>query len=51
MGLGESEIRYLVKETVRVMSSDPHCKDDNARFKTLPLKYLSDQVSIKNAFF
>jgi len=49
MGLGELEIRYLVKETV--MSSDPHCKDDNARFKTLPLKYLSDQVSIKNAFF
>jgi len=30
--------------TVCVISSDPQCKDNNARFTTVPLKALSDQV-------
>ena len=29
---------------VNVISSDPSCKDDDARFTTIPLKALSDQV-------
>ena len=31
-----------VKGTVRVISSDPPCKDGNVRFTTVPLKPLSD---------
>ena len=34
----------LLKRTVSVTSSDPPCKDDNARFTTVPLKALSDQM-------
>ena len=33
----------IIKETVSVLSSDPLCRDDNARFKTVSLKPLSDQ--------
>ena len=33
-----------IKGTIRVISSDPLCKDDNFRFTTLPLKDLSDNV-------
>ena len=32
----------LLKGTVSVISSDPPCKDGNARFTTIPLKALSD---------
>ena len=34
----------VLKGTVSVFLSDPLCKDDNARFTTVPLKSLSDQV-------
>ena len=34
----------IFKGTVRVFSSDPPYKDDYARFTTVPLKALSDQV-------
>jgi len=34
----------LLKETERVMSTDPPCKDDNARFTTVPEKAFTDQV-------
>ena len=30
--------------TVSVVSSDPSCKDGNARFETVPFNILSDQV-------
>ena len=33
-----------IKGTVSVTSNDPLCKEDNARFTTVPLKPLSDQV-------
>ena len=33
-----------IKVTVSVISSDPSCKDDNARFKTVPLKFWTDQL-------
>ena len=33
--------------TVRVISSDPPCKDDNARFTTVTLEAFSDQVLIR----
>ena len=32
-----------LKGTVSVISSDPQCKDDNARFTTVPLKPFTDQ--------
>ena len=32
------------KGTVSLIPSDPLCKDGNARFTTVPLKALSDQV-------
>ena len=41
------EFTYKVrgfKGTVSVISSDPPCKDDNARIITVPLKALSHQV-------
>ena len=41
---------YL-KGKLRVISSDPLCKDANARLKTMPLKPLSDQVLIRYQFF
>jgi len=34
----------VLKGTVCVISSDPSCKDGNARYKTVALKSLSDQV-------
>ena len=37
-------LKLVLKGTVSVISSDPPCKDDNARFSTVPLKALSDQV-------
>ena len=36
----------LYKGIVRVILSDPSCKDDNARFTTVPFKALSDQELI-----
>ena len=33
----------LLKGTVSVISSDSSCKDDDARFTTVPLKPFSDQ--------
>ena len=41
----------LVKGTVSVILSDPPCKDANARFTTVPLKALSDQVWIRYSCF
>jgi len=32
----------VIKGTVSVISSDPPCKDGNARYTTVPLKALSD---------
>jgi len=43
MGLKNNQNRSL-KRTASVISSDPPCKADNARFTTLPLKALSDQI-------
>ena len=40
----ESVQVFLFKGTVSVISSDSPYKDDNARFTTVPLKALSDQV-------
>ena len=40
-----------IEETVSVISSDPPCKDGNARFTTVLLKALSDQVWIRYACF
>ena len=37
-------VTLLLKGTVSVISSDPPCKDGNARFTTVSLKALSDQV-------
>ena len=34
----------MIKETVSVISCDPPCKVGNARFTTVSLKALSDQV-------
>ena len=36
-----------VNGTENVISSDPPSRDDNARFTTVPLKALSDQVWIR----
>ena len=33
-----SYINRIIKGTVSVISSDPPCKDDIARFTTIPLK-------------
>ena len=41
-----SRSKYILKGTVSVISSDPLGKDNNARFTTVPLKALSDQVWI-----
>ena len=40
-----------IKGTVSVNSSDPPCKDGNARFKTSTLKTVSDKVWILYKFF
>ena len=37
-------VLYKIKGTVNVIASDPPFQDDNARFTTVPLKALSDQV-------
>ena len=44
--LGDVNGRFqvLVKGTVRVILSDPSCKDGNAQFTTITLKALSNQV-------
>ena len=34
----------FIKGTVSLISSDPSCKDGNARFTTVTLKALSDQL-------
>jgi len=39
---------YMFKGIVSVISSDPPCKDDNARFTTVHFKALPDQVLIRN---
>ena len=48
--LGEVSKGERIKRTVSVISSDPLCKDGNARFTTVPLKALSGLVwsSIEN---
>ena len=42
--LGRNCYWAYLKCTVSVISSDPPCKDDNARFTKVPLKDLSNQV-------
>ena len=42
-------IAIIIKGTVSVISSDPPCKDGNARFTTGPLKALPDQVWIRHS--
>ena len=37
----------MIKGTVSVISSNPPCKDGNARFTTVPLKALCDQVWVR----
>lgn len=37
------KIEYCIKGTVRVILSEPLCKDENVRFTTKPLKSLSTQ--------
>ena len=47
-------ILHRIKGTVRVILCNHPCKDSNARFTTVPLKALHDQVSIflfLNCFF
>ena len=39
-----SEKKSKFKGTVSLISSDPPCKDGNARFTTVTLKALSDQI-------
>ena len=41
---------YRIKETVSVILSDPTSKDTNARFTTVPLKTLSNQLNIVRYF-
>jgi len=36
--------KYFYKGSISVFFSYPPCKDDNARFTTVPFKALSDQV-------
>ena len=38
------QVRLQLKGTVRIISRDLSCKDDNARFTTVSLKDLADQV-------
>ncbi len=38
------EIEDTDRRELSVISSDPPCKDDNARLTTVPLKTLSDQI-------
>ena len=42
---------FEFKGTVSVISSDPTCKDDHARFTTLLLKTLSHQKRGRNRRF
>ena len=35
---------WMFKETIRVISRGPSCKDKNSRFITVPFQALSDQV-------
>ena len=37
------KLEYCIKGTVRVILSEPLCKDENVRFTTKPLKSLSFQ--------
>ena len=37
----------ILKGTVSVISSDPQCKDGNARITSVPLKGLSDRVQVR----
>ena len=37
----------IIKGSVNVISSDPPSKVENAQFSTVPLKALSDQISIR----
>ena len=39
---------FIFKETVSVISNEPLCKNGDARFTTVTLKVLSDQVLIRN---
>ena len=41
----------MFKKTVSVISSDPPCKDSNARFSMVFLTSLSDQVYIRFACY
>ena len=41
---------FMSKETVTAVSSDPPCKDVNARFITIPLKNFKDLVWIRYKF-
>ena len=45
--LGEVSKGERIKRTVSVISSDPLCKDGNARFTTVPLKALSGLVKYR----
>ena len=36
---------YTISEQFSIILCDPNCKDDNARFLTIPLKSLSHQVT------
>jgi len=38
--------KRLLLRTVRVISSDPPCNDGNFQFTSVPLKALSDQLSV-----
>ena len=42
----QTSLRGFIKGTECVNSCDSPCKDDNARFTTVPFKALSDQVRI-----
>ena len=41
----------MFKGTVIAMLSDPSCKDDNARFTTVPLKAMSEPVWIRYPYY
>ena len=38
------DLLLLNKGIVRIISSDPKCKDGNARFTTVPLKSEQEQI-------
>ncbi len=42
---------WLHKRTVNVISCDQACTNCNARFTTVPFKYLSDQVWIRYQYY